>query len=77
MSISCKDHVAKEDVRREMNAAVGKYEKLLTLNKKRKLCWFEYITRPSGLTKTVLQDTVKGKEGKVDRRRFAKTVIIE
>ena len=45
-----------------------KYDKLLALVKKRELRWFDHISRPSGLAKTIQQGTVKGKEEMVDRR---------
>ena len=59
--ISYKDHVINEEVRRKIHAAIGEYDKLLTLVKKRKLRWFGHVSRSSGLAKTILQGTVKGK----------------
>ena len=56
-----KDHVTNEEVRRKIQAAIGEYDELLTLVKKRKLRWFGHVSRSSGLTKTILHDTVKGK----------------
>ena len=47
-----------------MQVAIGKYDELLTLVKKRKLRWFGHISRSSGLVKTILQDTVQGKRRK-------------
>ena len=47
--------------RRKIQAAIGEYDELLTLVKKRKLRWFGHVSRSSGLAKTILQDTVKGK----------------
>ena len=38
-----------------------KTKNLLTLVKKRKLRWFGHVSRSSGLAKTILQGTVKGK----------------
>ena len=64
LDISYKDHVTNEDVRREIQAAIGKYDVLLTLVKKRKLRWFGHILRYSGLAKTILQSTVQ-----VERRK--------
>ena len=67
LNISYKDHVTNEEVRRKIQAAIGEYtcillyDKLLTLVKKRKLRWFGYVSRSSGLAKTILQGTVKGK----------------
>ena len=40
---------------------IGEYDELLTLVKKRKLRWFGHVSRSSGLAKTILQGTVKGK----------------
>ena len=50
-----------EEVRRKTQAAVGEYDELLTLVKKRKLSWFGHVSRSSGLAKTLLQGKVKGK----------------
>ena len=61
LNISYKDHVTNEDVRRKTQAAIGKYDELLTLVKKRKLRWFGHVSRSSGLAKTILQGTVQGK----------------
>ena len=63
LNISYKDHVTNEEVRRKIQAAIGEYEydKLLTLVKKRKLRWFGHVSMSSGLAKTILQGTVKGK----------------
>ena len=61
LNISYKDHVTNEEVRRKIQAAIGEYDELLTLVKKRKLRWFGHVSRFSGLAKTILQGTVKGK----------------
>ena len=68
LNISYKDHVTNEEVRRKIQAAIGEYDELLTLVKKRKLRWFGHVSRSSGLAKTILQGTVKGK-GKRDRQK--------
>ena len=39
---------------------IGEYDELLTLVKKRKLRLFGHVSRSSGLSKTILQDTIKG-----------------
>ena len=62
LNISYKDHVTHEEVCRKIQAAIGKYDELLTLVKKRKLRWFGRVSRSSGLAKTILQGTVKGKK---------------
>ena len=68
LNISYKDHVTNEEVRRKIQAAIGEYDELLTLDKKRKLRWFGHVSRTSGLTKTILQGTVKGKWQKKKRQ---------
>ena len=59
LNILYKDHVTNEEVRRKIQAAIGEYDELLTLVKKRKLRWFGHVSRSSGLVKTVLQGIVK------------------
>ena len=61
LNISYKDHVTNEEVRRKIQAAIGEYDELLTLVKKRKPIWLGHVSRSAGLAKTILQGTVKGK----------------
>ena len=61
LNISYRDHVTNEEVRRKIQAAIGEYDELLTLVRKQKLRWFGHVSRSSGLAKTILQGTVKGK----------------
>ena len=51
LNISYKDHATKldEEVRRKIQTAIGEYDELLTLVKKRKLRWFGHVSRSSGL----------------------------
>ena len=58
---SHKGHVTNEKVRRKILAAIGEYDELLTLVKKRKQRWFCHVSRSSCLANTILQNTVKGK----------------
>ena len=75
LNISYKNHVTNEEVRRKTQAAIGEYDELLTLIKKRKLRWFGHVSWSSGLAKTTLQGTVKAKKEKeADRRRGKKTI---
>ena len=64
LNILYKDHVTNEEVRRKTQTAIGEYDELLTLVKKRKIRWFGHVSRSSGLAKTILQGTVKGKKKK-------------
>ena len=57
-NISYKDHVTNE-VRRKIQVAIGEYDDLLTLVKKRNLRWFGHVSRSSGLAKTILQGTLR------------------
>ena len=68
VNILYKDHVTNEEVRRKIQVAIGEYDELLTLIKKRKLRWFGHVSRSSGLAKTILQGTVKGQR-KGDRQK--------
>ena len=72
LSISYKDHFTNEDVRRKIQKAIGKYDLLLALVKKRKLRWF---ATSQGLTKTILQSRVQGTKEKTDKRRGGKTIL--
>ena len=47
--ISYKNHVTNVDVRRKIQAAIAKYDELLTLVKERKLRGFGHVSRSSGL----------------------------
>ena len=61
LHISYKDRVTNKEVRRKIQAVIGKYDELLTLVKNRKLIWFGHVSMSSGLAKTILQGTVKEK----------------
>ena len=74
LNISYKDHVTNEEVRRKIQAAIGDYDEILTLIKNRKLRWFVYVSRSSGLAKTTLQGTVKGIRKEAGRRRGGKII---
>ena len=56
---SYNDHVTNEEVRAKIQLAIGPNEDLLTIVKRRKLQWYGHVSRSSGLTKTILQGTVK------------------
>ena len=58
LHISYKDHVTNEEVRAKIQQAIGPYEDLLTIVKRRKLQWYGHVSRSSGLAKTILQGTV-------------------
>ena len=61
LRISYKDHATNEEVRAKIQQAIGPRE-VLTIVKRRKLQWYGHVSRSSGLAKTILQGTVKGKE---------------
>ena len=70
LCISYKDHVTNEEVHAKIQQAIGPHADLLTIVKKCKLQWYGHVSRSSGLTKTILQGTVKGgrKQGRQKNR---------
>ena len=73
LNISYKGRVTNEEVRRKIQAAIEEYDELLTVVKKGKLRWFGHVSRSSGLAKTILQGTVKGKR-KGGRQRWENNI---
>ena len=63
LRISYKDLVTNEEVRANIQQAIGPHEDHLTTVKRRKLQWDGHVSRSSGLAKTILQGTVKGGRG--------------
>ena len=57
--ISCVFGSTNEEVRAKIQQAIGPHEDLLTIVKRLKLQWYGYVSRSSGLAKTILQGTVK------------------
>ena len=67
--ISYKDHVTNEEVRNRIQNAIGVHDDLLTMMQKRKLRWYGYISRSSGMAKTILQGSERcKKERKAEKR---------
>ena len=60
LCISHKDHVTNEEVRAQIQLAIGPHEDLLTVVKRCKQQWYGHVSHSSGLAKTILQSTVKG-----------------
>ena len=77
LNISYKDHVTNEVVRRKIKVAIVEYDVLLTLVKKRKLRWSGRVSRSSGLAKTILQGTVKGKRKRGRQKKRLEDIIKE
>ena len=71
LHISYKDHVTNEEVRAEIQQAIGPHKDLLAIVKRRKLQWYGHVSRSSGLAKTILQGTLKGgrRQGRQRKRR--------
>ena len=55
-----KDYATNEEVRSRIQGAIGVHDDLLPMVKKRKLRWYGHSSRSSGMTKTILQKTLKG-----------------
>ena len=70
LRISYKDHVTNEEVRAKIQQAIGSHEDLLTTVKRRKLQWYDNVSRSSGLAKTIAQGTVRGgrRQGRQKKR---------
>ena len=70
LRISYKDRVTNEEVRAKIQQAIGPHEDLLTILKRYKLQLYGYLSRSSGLAKTICQGTVKGgrRQGKQKKR---------
>ena len=69
LRISYKDHVTSEEVCAKIQQAVGLHKDLLTIVKRRKLQWYGHVSRSSGLAKTILQGTVKGRRRQGGQRK--------
>ena len=69
LGISYKDHVTNEEVRAKIPQAIGPHEDLLTIVKRCKLQWYGLVSRSSGLAKTILQGTVKGRRRQCRQRK--------
>ena len=52
LNISYKDHVTNKEARNIIQNAIGVHDDLLTMVKKRKLRWYDHISRSSGMAKT-------------------------
>ena len=61
------DHVTSEEGCAKIQQAIGPHEDLSAIVKRPKLKWYGHVCRSSGLTKTILQGTVKGGGNKADR----------
>ena len=65
-----RDHLTNKEVRTRIENTIRPYEDLLTSVKRHKLRWYRRVTQSSGLTKTVLQETVQGgrRRGRLRKR---------
>ena len=69
LHILYKDHVTNEAVHAKIQQPTGPHEDLLTIVKKGKLQWYGHVSRSSGLAKTILQGTVKGRRRQGGQRK--------
>ena len=60
LRISYRGRLTNKEVRAKIQQAIGPHEDLLTIVNRRKLQWYDHVSRSSGLAKTILQGTVKG-----------------
>ena len=64
-----KDRVTNEGVRAKIQQAIGPHSDLLTIVKRRKLQGYRHVSRSSGLTKTILHGTAKGRRRQGRQRK--------
>ena len=69
LRISYTDHVTNEEVRAKIQRAIGPHEDLLTTVKRRELQWNGHVSHSSGLAKTILQGTEKGRRRQGRQRK--------
>ena len=69
VGITYLDRVTNDNVRRMIKEAIGPYDELLSIVKKRKLRWYGHVMRSTGLSKTILQGTVEGTRRRGGQRR--------
>ena len=69
LRISYKDHVTNEEVRAKIRKAIGPNKDLLAIVKRRKLQWYGHVYRSSGMAKTILQGSVKGRRRQGRQRK--------
>ena len=60
LHISYKDYVTIEEVHAKIQKAIRPCNDRLTIIKRRKLHWYDHVSRSSGLAETILQGTVNG-----------------
>ena len=60
LRISYKDHVTNKEFCAKIQQAIGPYEDVMSIVKRRKLRWHGHVSRSLGLAKTILEGTVKG-----------------
>ena len=70
LNFTYKDHVTNEDVRNKIRDAISKHDDLFSTVKKHELRRYDHIPRASGMTKTILQGTVKGTRRRVRQRKM-------
>ena len=76
LCISYKDHVTNEEVRAKIQQAIRPHEDPLTI-KRRKLQWYGHVSCSSGLAKTILQRTVKGRRRQGRQRKIGEWTGLE
>ena len=66
-----KENATNEEVRANIQQAIGPHEDLLTIVKRRKLQWYGHVSCSSDLAKIIFQGTVKGgrRQGRQKKRR--------
>ena len=69
LNISYKDHVTNQEAHNRIQNAIGVHDDLLTMVKKRKLRWYDHISRSFCMAKTILRGRVKGARRRVRQNK--------
>ena len=77
LCISYKDHVTNKEVHAKIQQTIRAHKDLLTSVKRRKLQWYGHVSRSLGLSKTILQGTVKGGRRQGRQRKRWEDIIRE
>ena len=69
LGITYLDRATNDNIRRMIKEAIGPYDELLSIVKKRKMRCYGHVMRSTGLSKTILQGTVEGTRRRGGLRR--------
>ena len=75
LSISYTEHVTNEEIRNKIKHEIDSYEDMPTTVKRMKLKLYGHVSRSSGVSETILRETVNGGRRRGDQRKRWKVNI--